>query len=164
MIGPEPFGPGRHRTEAFDCGDAALNDWLRRRASQNMSGGGSVTWVVTDDSHRVIGYYAAATGSVGHHSASGRARRNQPDPLPSIVLGRLAVDRQHQAAGLGAALLKHFLTVVLEVAGRVGVRIVLVHAKGREARGFYERYGFVPSSVDEFVLHLLVEDLRRSLT
>ena len=89
--GPQPLGVS-HDVEEFDCGNEALNDWLQRRASRNQREGSSRTWVVAD-STRVVGYYASATAVVARAEATRRAARNQPDPLPAMLLGRLAVDR-----------------------------------------------------------------------
>lgn len=164
MIGPVPFDTEAHSTASFDCGVEELNRFLKERAARNIIGGGSVTWVVLDDSHEVVAYYAAATGSVLHGEVTGRVRRNQPQPIPALVLARLAVDTRHQGKRLGAALLRHFLQKVVEISASVGVRLVVVHAKNDEARDFYMKYGFSSSPIDEFVLHLLVQDLRSSLS
>ena len=119
--GPQPLGVS-HDVEEFDCGNEALNDWLQRRASRNQREGSSRTWVVAD-STRVVGYYASATAVVARAEATRRAARNQPDPLPAMLLGRLAVDREHQGRGLATALLKHFLLKALEVADLTGLRL-----------------------------------------
>ena len=156
--GPEPLG-GSHDLERFDCGNEALNEWLQRRAARNQREGSSRTWVVTDGT-RVVAYYASATAVVARVEATGRAARNQPDPLPAMLLGRLAVDREHQGRGLASALLKHFLLKALEVADLTGLRLVLVHAKDSSAAGFYRRWGFEPSPVDDFMLMLLIKDIR----
>jgi GNAT superfamily N-acetyltransferase len=91
--------------------------------------------------------------------ATKRAARNQPDPLPAVLLGRLAVDAEYQGRGLAAALLKHFVLKSLEVAELTGVRLLLVHAKNDSARRFYFRYGFEQSPVDDMTLMLLVKDV-----
>lgn len=148
-----------HLVDAFDCGEDHLNAWLRERARRNQADGSSRTWVVADD-QRVVGFYASSTAVVLRASASKRAARNQPDPLPALLLGRLAVDRKLQGAGLGAALLKHFLLKSLEIADLTGVRVLLVHAKTQEVAEFYLRYGFEPSPIDDLTLMLLVKDLR----
>lgn len=159
FFGPELLSQ-EHVTEGFDCGDDALNNWLNSRALRNQTvGGSSRTWVVLDDASRVAAYYASSTATVLHREATGRMRRNQPDPLPALLLGRLAVDRKHQDAGLGSALLKHFVVKGLEVAELVGVRLLLVHAADPAAASFYARYGFDPSPVDDLTMMLLVKDI-----
>lgn len=145
-------------TGDFACGDETLDDWLKHLAARNQREGSSRTWVVTDGG-RVVAYYASSAAVLSRAAATGRAARNQPDPLPAMLLGRLAVDREHQGRGLAAALLKHFLLKVLEVAAHAGVRIALVHAANDVAAGFYRRYGFEPSPVDDLTLMLLVKDI-----
>ena len=149
-----------YQTGGFDCGDEALNDWLAQRAQRNQRAGSSRTWVATDQD-QVVAFYASSTSVITRIEATKRAARNQPDPLPAMLLGRLAVDLRHQGRGLAAALLKHFLFKVLEVADHTGVRVALVHAKNDQAAGFYGQYGFEPSPIDDLTLMLLVKDIER---
>ncbi len=158
--GPELLRP-QHLLDGFDCGDAALNGWLLSKAAHNQSGGGSRTWVVALGGE-VVGFYASSAAVVLRAEATKRAARNLPDPLPALLLGRLAVDVEHQGAGLGAAMLKHFILKSLEVARITGVRLLLVHARDEGAAGFYGRYGFEPSPVDDLTMMLLVKDIRPS--
>lgn len=158
LVGPELLGED-HALEGFDCGDETLNRWLANRARRNQVEGASRTWVVTHDG-QVVAYYASSTAVLLRSTATKRAGRNQPDPLPAVLLGRLAVDEGWQGHGLGAALLKHFIVKSLEVAQLTGVRVLLVHAANPEAAAFYERFGFEPSPVDELTLLLLVKDLQ----
>ena len=148
-----------HDVEGFDSGDESLNQWLRRTAPRNQREGSSRTWVVTDGS-RVVAMYASSTSAVVRAEATRRAARNQPDPLPAMLLGRLAVDRDHQGKGLASALLKHFLLKALEVAALTGVRLVLVHAKDSRAARFYRHFGFEPSPIDDLTLMLLIKDIQ----
>ena len=147
-----------HGTDGFDCGYETLDNWLKRVAPRNQREGSSRTWVVTDGA-RVVAYYASSAAVLTRAGATGRAGRNQPDPLPAMLLGRLAVDRAHQGRGLAAALLKHFLLKVLEVAEHTGVRVALVHAANDTAANFYRHYGFEPSPIDDLTLMLLVKDI-----
>ncbi len=157
LRGPVPLRAD-HEVEAFRCGDTILDGWLRSRALRNQVEGESRTWVVLDGS-TVVAFYASSTAVVLRSAAPGGAARNQPDPLPALLLGRLAVDRRHQGAGLGAALLKHFLLKALEVAELVGVRLLLVHAANPDAAAFYEHHGFERSPLDQLTLLLLVKDM-----
>ncbi len=111
---------------------------------------------------RVVAYYASSAAVVLRVDATKRAVSNQPDPLPAVLLGRLAVDRRYQGQGLGAALLKHFIMKSIEVAELIGVRVVLVHAKDSAAAAFYARFGFEPSPIDGFTMMLLVKDIAAS--
>ena len=146
-----------HVIEGFDCGDEVLNEWLRRRAPRNQKEGSSRTWVITDHA-RVVAFYASSTAALVRAEATRRAARNQPDPLPAMLLGRLAVDH-HQGKGLAAALLKHFLLKALDVAALTGVRIVLAHAKDSRTAGFYHHFGFESSPMDDLTLMLLIKDI-----
>jgi GNAT superfamily N-acetyltransferase len=154
-----------HRLEGFDCGEPALNDWLVRRALGNQAAGTSRTWVVIHElTGTVVAYYASSTASVMRAAAPRRMARNQPADLPAILLGRMAVDNRHQRKGLGAAMLKHFITKAIEVSEKVGVRLVLVHAKDAQATRFYLHHGFVESPIDPLTLMLLLPTIRSSST
>lgn len=150
---PQPLAAS-HRLDDFECGEAALDDWLRRRALANQSSGASRTFVVADKGGRVFGYYAMAAGAVSHQLATSRIRRNMPDPVPILVLGRLAVDRTAQGLHLGASLLQDAVNRAVAVSQDAGVRALLVHALHDRARQFYEHYGFQRSPVDPMTLML----------
>lgn len=160
FVGPELL-TADHVLEGFECGDEALDRWPVDRSRRNQTDRSSRTWVVTVGG-RVVAYYASSAAVVMRIEATKRAARNQPDPLPAVLLGRLAVDRRHQGHGLGAALLKHFILKSLEVAELIGVRVVLVHAKDPTAAAFYARFGFEPSAIDALTMMLLVKDVAAS--
>lgn len=146
-----------HVTRGFDCGVDSLNDWLIRLALKNQSGGASRTYVVCDE-NQVAGYYAVAAGSVARSAAPGQIRRNMPDPLPVLVLGRLAVDRGYQGSGMGRGLLKDAIIRSLGVSEQVGARALIVHALNAAAEAFYLRHGFVkgPLMADMLFLSLCI--------
>jgi GNAT superfamily N-acetyltransferase len=150
-----------HIVEDFDCGTTVLNEWLRTKALHNQRERSSRTWVVLDG-RLVVAFYASSTAVLMRSHATKRAARNQPDPLPAVLLGRLAVDTKYQGRGFAAALLKHFVLKSLEVAELTGVRLLLVHAKNDAVRRFYLKYGFEPSPVNDLTLMLLVKDVRPS--
>jgi GNAT superfamily N-acetyltransferase len=131
-----------HQVHAFDCGEAVLDEWLKRRALANNISGASRTFVVADDHHEVMGYYALAAGAVTHQESNRAIRQNMPDPIPVMVLARLAVDIRAQGMKLGAALLRDALQRCIQVSQNAGVRALLVHALNDIARQFYEHYGF----------------------
>ena len=131
----------RHDLASFDCGEPSLNDWLRNRAISNECSGASRTYVLSEGS-QVIGYYCLSTGGIDRKEAPSALRRNMPDPIPVIVLGRLAVDRRQQNRGLGRALLRDAIQRALQVAGIVGAGALLVHALSEDARFFYQSSGF----------------------
>jgi GNAT superfamily N-acetyltransferase len=150
---PAPLGPA-HRLETFESGEPSLDDWLRRRAPGNQASGASRTFVVADADVQVMGFYALAAGAVAHEGAASAVRRNMPDPVPVLVLARLAVDRRAQGLKLGAGLLQDAVRRAIGVADDAGVRALLVHALGERARDFYLHHGFQPSPLDPLTLML----------
>jgi GNAT superfamily N-acetyltransferase len=131
-----------HQVNSFSCGESALDEWLKRRALANNVSGASRTFVVDDDDVHVIGYYALAAGAVTHQESTRAIRQNMPDPVPVMVLARLAVDVRAQGIKLGAALLRDAVQRCQLVSQNAGVRAMLVHALNDQARQFYEYYGF----------------------
>lgn len=146
-----------HLLDDFDCGESVLDNWLKRRALTNQLSGASRTFVVADQTQRVCGYYALAAGAVAHQLASSALRRNMPDPVPVLVLARLAVSRHAQGEKLGAALLQDAVNRAMVVAENTGVRALLVHALHERARQFYAHYGFQTSPVDAMVLMVRIK-------
>lgn len=159
LTAPEHLAPD-FDLAAFDSGVPILDDWLKRRALGNEEAGASRTFVVRA-ANRVVGYHALATGGVAHAVSSGRVRRNMPDPVPVMVLGRLAVDREYQGRGLGASLLRDAVLRTRQAAELGGIRAIFVHAISDDARRFYERHGFAPSSLEPMTLMVTMADVTR---
>lgn len=141
-----------HGLLGFDCGEPVLDDWLKRRALANQLSRSSRTFVVADPAGRVFGYYALAAGSVARQSAIGALKRNSPDPVPVVVLGRLAVDRGAQGIKLGGALLQDALARSLAAAQEIGIRALIAHSLHDKARQFYQHYGFQTSPIDSLTM------------
>lgn len=159
LTAPTPLQP-EHELEEFSSGIEPLDTRLKQRARSNEAGGASRTYVVCRAT-RVVGYYSLAAGSVLHHAATGRVRRNMPDPVPAALLGRLAIDREWQGRGIGAALLQDAVLRVVGAAESIGVRAILVHANSEEAKAFYQHWGLRPSPVDPMTLMITVEEAIR---
>jgi GNAT superfamily N-acetyltransferase len=157
---PEPL-TASHGLDDFGCGEPVLDDWLKRRALANQTSGASRTFVVTDEHGAVRGYYAMAAGAVSHGLATGAVRRNMPDPIPVMVLARLAVDRKARGLHLGATLLRDAVGRAVRVSEDAGIRALLVHALHQRAREFYEHYGFMPSPVHPLTLMLRLSSADR---
>lgn len=153
LFSPTPLTPS-HDVSTFSCGERILDDWLKKRALTNQTSGASRTFVVTDEADRVFGFYALSAGAVAHREASRSIRQNMPDPIPVMVLGRLAVDQQAQGQKLGGALLQDALRRSLAVSENTGVRALLVHALNERAKQFYEHYGFKESPIHSMTLML----------
>ena len=160
---PEPLGSA-HRLDEFECGEPVLDEWLKRRALTNQQSGASRTFVVADPSGRVYGYYAMAAGAVSHQLATSAVRRNMPEPIPVMVLARLAVSIQAQGCKLGAALLQDAVNRAVAVSHNAGVRALLVHALHDRAKLFYEHYGFQASVVHPLTLMLRLCSGKTSFT
>ena len=158
---PEPL-TAEHALGGFDSGIASLDDWLRRRALQNQASGASRTFVVCD-ADQVVAYYALAASAVAPDAAPGRFRRNMPDPIPVVVLARLAITRDHQGRGLGRALFQDAANRVIHAADTIGIRGLLVHAISEEAKAFYVRLGLAPSPLETMTLMTTVADLKATL-
>ena len=155
---PEPLAD-LHELSDFFCGVSSLDDWLKRRARANQVSGASRTFVVADN-HRVVGYYALASGAIAVASSVGRFRRNMPDPIPVAVLGRLAIDRAQQGRGLGRALFRDCALRVAHAADTIGIRGIVVHAISDQAKIFYQALGFDPSPKEPMTLMVTLADIR----
>jgi GNAT superfamily N-acetyltransferase len=159
---PIPLQP-THNVETFDCVTHILNDWLKKRAYQNEVQGVSRTYVVCYE-NLVVGYYSLANGCVFHADAPGKVKRNMPNPIPAMILGRLAVDLNHQGKGIGIGLVQDAVKRTLQASEIAGIRVILVHALNDTAKQFYqEKCGFKVSPVNDLTLMVLLKDIKASL-
>ena len=152
-----------HDASPFDCGKAALNDWLKRFALANQQNDSARTYVVHRGG-RIAGYYSLAAGSVRRDESPARVAKGLANhPIGVILLARLAVDRAEQGSGLGKTLLADALMRSTGAADVIGARAILVHAIDDEAAKFYAKYGFEPSPLEVRQMMLLMKDLRATL-
>ncbi len=158
---PQPLNDV-HELNEFSCGVSSLDDWLTKRARPNQVSGASRTFVIADN-HRVVGYYALASGAIAVRSSVGRFRRNMPDPIPVAVLGRLAIDRSQQGNGLGRALFRDCALRVAYAADTIGMRGIVVHAISEQAKAFYLALGFDASPSEPMTLMVTLGDIRSLL-
>lgn len=158
---PSPIDDG-HDLSTFSCGQPSLDEWLRRRALANQKGGASRTFVVCIGS-RVVAYYALAAGAIACADATGRFRRNMPDPVPVAILARLAIDAGFQKQGLGRALFRDASLRILNAADAIGIRGLLIHAISDEAASFYHALGAESSPADPRTLMVTLADLQSTL-
>ena len=152
-----------HSCSDFFCGIASLDNWLKRRAYTNQISGATRTFVICVD-NRVVGYYALASGAISIQSALGKFRRNMPDPIPVVILARLAIDSSYQSQGLGRALFRDAALRVVQAADTIGIRGIIVHAISEEAKDFYLALGFILSPLEPMTLIITLNDLRDSIT
>ncbi|TPI39727.1 GNAT family N-acetyltransferase [Mesorhizobium sp. B3-1-9] len=149
-----------HPVEKFDCGEQPLNRFLARYAFQNQQANASQTYIGLS-SENVIGFYTLVVGEVAYDDAPDRLKKGLArHPVPIMLLARLAVSLDWQGRGVGAGLLRDAVLRSLRAADIAGIRAITVHAKGDNARSFYERYGFIQSPTDPLHLYVLIKDLR----
>jgi GNAT superfamily N-acetyltransferase len=141
----------------FSCGDEVKDQWIRKYAVANHFGGGAKVYVAVSGT-RIVGFYALATASIQHSDATPRVSKSMPDPVPAILLGRLAADSKEAGKGLGSFLLRDAIIRTLAAAEVVGVRVLLVHAASEAARKFYADRGFEPSPTDPLQLMIMLKD------
>ena len=155
-----------HRIDGFDCGKPKLNEWLKAHALDN-EGRSSRTYVVVANTGPqagdVVGYYTLATGGVARSEMPRKIRHDLPNPVPVMVLGRLAIDGRHQKKGIGRAMLTEAMQRTLEISQSAGVRALMVHAIDDESVTFYLKYGFMLFPADSRTLFLPIETFAAAL-
>jgi predicted N-acetyltransferase YhbS len=151
-----------HILDNFQSGLPTLDDWLVRRARANQIAGASRVFVTCDE-RKVVGYYALASSAIACGDATGRMRRNMPDPIPVVVLARLAVDSAYQGRGVGQGLVRDAALRVLAAADEIGIRGLVVHAISEEAKAFYLNLGLLPSPTNDLTLMIPLGDLKANL-
>jgi GNAT superfamily N-acetyltransferase len=151
-----------HELADFDSGELSLDEWLKKRALKNHATGASRCFVLCAGAS-VIGYYSLSAGAIRHEAAPKAMRRNMPDPLPVILLGRLAVDRRYHNQGLGQSLLRDAMLRAVNVAGHAGVFAILMHTISDQARRFYLSRGFIESPLQPMTLLMTLETVRSIL-
>jgi GNAT superfamily N-acetyltransferase len=161
LSAPEPLA-AHHKLGGFSCGEPSLDEWLKRRANANQASGASRTFVACE-SGVVVAYYALASSAVAVAATPGRFKRNMPDPIPVVILGRLAVAQSHHGKGLGRALFQDGARRVINAADTIGIRGLLVHAISDNAAAFYRSLGLDPSPLDPMTLMVTLADLRASM-
>ena len=152
------------QVDAFDCGQAALNQFLQRYALVNQKANSAQTYVCCHGDV-VVGFYSLAVGSVDPEAAPSSVMKGLArHPVPVILLTRLSVDKAHRRKGLGQDLLKDALLRTAQAADIAGIRCLLVHAKDDAARQWYESWEFEPSPTDPYHLFLMLKDLKSMLS
>ena len=161
---PEVLGK-LHIRKQFDCGEEALNIFLKEYAMQNSKNNASRTYVcATKNDNIVAGYYTLTYGTVSHQEAIEKVKKNMPRyPIPVMILARLGVDKKYQKLGLGREMLKDALLRTLQASEIAGLKAIIAHAKNHEAINFYKKYGFEQSKFDEKHLTLAIQDIYYSL-
>ena len=155
LIGAPVLLTEAHDHAAFDSGEPVLDDWLRRRAWNNLQTAASRTYVVCEvGAQQVVGYFSLSMGQILAQDATGSMRRNMHRHIPAIILGRLAIDRARQGKGLGRAMLADVVQRSIRASSEVSARLVIVHAISQAAEAFYLHHGFTRLSVETPTLAL----------
>jgi ribosomal protein S18 acetylase RimI-like enzyme len=163
---PAPLDPRRHLREEFDSGEAVLDEWLRRYAGQNRRRDTAATWVITDANDVVVAYASVAMTGIDRSAAPDALAKHAPDPVPALLLGRLAVDRRYANLGIGTTLTAHVLATAVELNEKAACRAVVVTALNHHARDWWERLGFRPfdpDQPDDLDLYMLTSEIEATL-
>jgi GNAT superfamily N-acetyltransferase len=151
-----------HDSSAFDSGEIVLDEWLRNRAWNNLQAAASRTYVVCPPaSSRIAAYYSMSMGQILAQDTTGAMRRNMPQSIPAVILGRFAIDRDFQGRGLGSALLANVVERALRASQEVSARLIIVHAISPAAEAFYLHHGFTRLPVDTPTLALDLVKMQR---
>ena len=163
---PRLLDQRRHDREHFDSGEPILDEWLRRYAGQNRRRDTAATWVIADADHVVVAYASVAMTGIDRSAAPETVAQGAPDPVPALLLGRLAVDRRSANRGIGTALAAHVLATAVELNQKAACRAVVVAAVNPAARGWWEWLGFhpfEPHEPDLLDLYLLTSEIEVTL-
>lgn len=154
----EPLGK-KHQRQNFDCGEESLDIFLKNYAHQNSEKGLGKTFVaVRRGETEVFGYYTLSSGGISFDIVPENLTRY---PIPTVHLGRLAVDMRAKGQGLGEFLLLDALRRTLLAAEELGIYAVDVFALNSSAKSFYLRYGFIELKDDDHHLYLSMSTARK---
>ena len=161
---PRPLEQDDCRTE-FDCGRESLNRWFHNHAWRNQVSGASRVNIVCDsETGKIVGYVSLSTTKIQRGFLVKKHQRNMPDPVPAVLLGQLAVDRNCQGKGIARSLLIFAFNTVLEVSRHIGCAVLLTHPIDDGVREFYKQFGFVDTPFDpDGSMSIRISDLRASL-
>lgn len=163
---PELLDSVQHDRSRFDSGEPVLDDWLRRYAGQNRRRDTAATWVIATPKGRVVAYASLAMTTIDRSAAPREVAKQAPDPVPALLLGRLAVDKDFAGLGIGTALVAYVLATAIELNAKAACRAVIVTALNPHVRAWWERLGFHPFHPDdptEADLYLLTSEIEATL-
>lgn len=149
-----------HQLDSFSSGNSNLDIWLKSRAIKNENEGASRTYVVSIG-QKVVGYYCLANGGIARDAAPSKVKRNMPDPVPVMIIGRLAVDASFQKQGIGRGLLRDAILRTMQASKIAGIKAILVHADSEKAKQFYENCGFQVSPIEPMTLLITITEAQK---
>lgn len=156
----------KHDRSAFTCEERAFTEWLQRYSGQSRRGNTAATWVITDVEQRVVAYATLSMFAIGRSRAPRAIGKAAPDPVPALLVGRLAVDQTATGLGLGTELVKHILATAVELNLKAACRAVVVTALNDDARRWWHKLGFMPFDAEDAAnldLYLLTDDIAATL-
>jgi ribosomal protein S18 acetylase RimI-like enzyme len=158
------FDKSKHQRDSFDCGNEALNSYLKQHLGQNLKHNLIQAYVALEkNSNRVLGYYTLSSASISHTELPKDIAKKLPKyPIPAILISRLACDKQTREAqlNLGSKLVIHALKQALKAVEIIGIMCVIVDAKP-EAIAFYQKFGFQILAESENRLYLPVSTITK---
>jgi len=160
---PALLDPRRHDRDQFDSGEPVLDEWLRRYAGQNRRRDTAATWVIADAQDVVAAYASISMTGIDRSAAPEIVAKGAPDPIPALLLGRLAVDRRYAGLGIGTTLTAHVLATAVELNEKAACRAVVVTALSTNARSWWERLGFHAFDPEQLDLYLLTAEIEATL-
>ncbi len=164
---PRLLDPALHDRSQFVCVETAYADWLKRFAGQSRRGDTAATWVIADSEYRIVGYATLSMTGIDLSKAPAELAKRAPDPVPALLIGRLAVDQRHEGLGIGTEFVKHILATALELNESAAFRAIVVTALNDAARRWWgERLGFGPFDPEDpenFDMYLLTSTIAATL-
>lgn len=151
-----------HNRKKFDCGEQSLNTYVQRYARQNAQKNLGETYVLINNEQDILGFYTISTASLDYDAYP----ENDGLPkyaIPSALIGRLAVDQNHQGNGYGKLLIVDALKRIIEISEEIGIHCITVDAKDDNAKKFYENFGFRELLDEENHLYISIEKIRNSI-
>lgn len=130
---------------SFRCKEEVLNTWIRTNALRNEKNGASRTYIIQTRTGLIAGYFCLSSGNLLHGSVKALFRRNMPNPIPVVLLGRLAVDSRFENQGVGTSMLRQAILYAKEASLSIGVTAVVTEAISEPAKHFYLKNGFKES-------------------
>lgn len=158
LAAPVPLAE-HHDLDSFICSEQSLNDWLRKQARRNAASGASNVFVCCDG-NRVLGYYSTSASSVLHADVPKKLTRNMPQPIPVVLLGRLAVDLSMAGQGMGRSLFRDAAQRVNQAADQIGVVAMIVHPISDAAQAFWLKQGFIDCPGEQRMMIATLKDIR----
>jgi ribosomal protein S18 acetylase RimI-like enzyme len=158
----EPFDKSRHRRDEFDCGVAPLNDYLQTKLGQHSRKDLTRGYVLAGPGGRIAGYFTLAAGRLTIGVIPDGHGYPAKLPLPTMLIGRLAVDTAFKGQRLGERLLVEAMRICIETADQIGAALIEVDAKDAGAQAFYAKYGFRSLPDDTLHMYLPMATARQS--